>query len=96
MERYGQVLLIAMPIFLGLVFFEKWYLKLKQNKLTEISDSYHLHLFGIMQLMRFNCNYEEFKATVKGVNEQGLLQLVHENGEEKSYDIKSLSFIIHS
>lgn len=25
MERYGQVLLIAMPIFLGLVFFEKWY-----------------------------------------------------------------------
>ena len=78
------------------VFFEKWYLKLKQNKLTEISDSYHLHLFGIMQLMRFNCNYEEFKATVKGVNEQGLLQLVHENGEEKSYDIKSLSFIIHS
>lgn len=25
MERYGQILLIAMPIFLGLVFFEKWY-----------------------------------------------------------------------
>lgn len=25
MERYGQILLIAMPLFLGLVLFEKWY-----------------------------------------------------------------------
>jgi alkylglycerol monooxygenase len=25
MERYGEILLIAMPAFLLLVFFEKWY-----------------------------------------------------------------------
>lgn len=76
------------------VFFEKWYLKLKQNKLKEIDEQYHAYLFGIHQSMRFKQDTEEFNARIKGVSEQGLLQLIHENGEEKSYDIKTLSFVM--
>lgn len=76
------------------IHFEKWYLRLKQNKLSEIDDHYHQHLFGMNQFMVFKQNQKEFKARVKGVSEQGLLQLIHENGEEKGYDIKSLTFVI--
>lgn len=76
------------------VYFEKWYLRLKQNKLNEIDHQYHQHLFGMNQLMVFKQNQNEFKARVSGVSEQGLLQLIHENGEEKSYDIKTLSFLV--
>lgn len=52
MERYGQVLLIAMPIFLGLVFFEKWYGWRKGNDTLRTMDMISSLSSGITNVVK--------------------------------------------
>lgn len=75
-------------------YFEKWYLKLKQDKFNEINAAYLNHLFGINRLQNFKQNSINFKGTIKDVNEQGLLIVQLENGIEKSFEIKEISLVI--
>lgn len=74
--------------------FEKWYLKLKQNKLDEIKQTYLKHLFGYNQTLSFMQNSTQFNAVVAGVNENGFLQLRLENGSIREFEIKEISFVI--
>ena len=44
--------------------------------------------------MKFKHNNVLFRGTIKGVSEQGLLQILMENNIEKSFEIKEISFVI--
>lgn len=76
------------------IYLEKWYLKLKQNKFAEINEAYLKDLLGINEVMKFKHNNVLFRGTIKGVSEQGLLQILMENNIEKSFEIKEISFVI--
>lgn len=76
------------------VHFEKWYLKLKQNKFEEINNHYHRHLFGMNSKTLFQNHNGQFAALVLGVNENGLLRLETDDKTEKSYEIKEVSFVL--
>ncbi len=76
------------------VYLEKWYLKLKQNKITEINEAYLKYLLGINNKMKFKHNNIVFNGVVIGVSEQGLLEVLMENNIKRSFDIKEITFII--
>lgn len=75
------------------VHFEKWYLRLKKAEFKLIDETYHNLLFTLNTESMFEKNGTRFKATVKGVDESGLLVLKLADGNLKSFDIKEVSFI---
>lgn len=75
-------------------YFEKWYLILKQGRMEEVNIAYLNRLYGYNQLCKFSEKGQVFEATIKNVNELGLLELEINDGSIIHYDIKQLSFII--
>jgi len=73
---------------------EKYYLQLKNNKFKEILKVYLSHLFGLNNWINFEINNTKKLCLVKGINNTGLLVLEDELGEEKSYDVKELKWLI--
>ncbi len=73
--------------------FEKWYLRLKKGELKLIDEAYQNLLFRLNTEADFEQNGTRFKATVQGVNENGLLVLKLQDGNLKTFDIKEVSFI---
>lgn len=73
--------------------FEKWYLRLKRSEFAVIDETYLTHLFGTNALNTFEKDGKQFRATVKGVNETGLLLLETESKEIRTFDVKDVTFI---
>lgn len=75
---------------------EKWYLKLKENKLSEIDHSYFQKNFGLKQQLNFkDQNQRTFSGEIKEIREDGKLGLLKENASEITYfDIKELTFLL--
>lgn len=73
--------------------FEKWYFRLKKAEYNSIDEAYKKLLFGLNTEAAFEQNGISFNATVKGVNESGLLLLKLPDGSQKSFDIKEVNFI---
>jgi BirA family biotin operon repressor/biotin-[acetyl-CoA-carboxylase] ligase len=73
---------------------EKWYLKLKALKFSEIDEHYLNRLFGINQLCLFSdINNNEFNATIIGIDHAGKLILQHTDGNLYYYEVKEVKLI---
>lgn len=75
---------------------EKWYFKLKENKLAEIDASYFERLYGLNQQHVFwDQTKKEFLAEIKDVRLDGKLGLlISESQELKYFDVKELSWVL--
>lgn len=75
---------------------EKWYFKLKENKLSEIDEVYFQKLFGLNERQCFlDKNRQEFSAQIKEVRQDGKLGLLISGSQEMEYfDIKELTWVI--
>lgn len=75
------------------VYLEKWYFKLKEQKLTFIDESYMNCLFGIHQTLNFtDANHKSFSGKILGVTKGGLLNIELEDLSIKKFDIKEIKF----
>lgn len=74
---------------------EKWYFKLKENKLPEIDLTYFEKLYGLNMLLRFlDKNEQVFSAQIKEVNLDGKLGLfIPESQKTEYFDIKELKWL---
>jgi BirA family biotin operon repressor/biotin-[acetyl-CoA-carboxylase] ligase len=73
---------------------EKWYLKLKASKYSEIDEHYLHHLFGLNQLNLFiDSKNKEFNATIVGINSDGKLVLQHTDGNLYYYEVKEVKLV---
>ncbi|MBC7696429.1 MAG: biotin--[acetyl-CoA-carboxylase] ligase [Burkholderiales bacterium] len=74
---------------------EKWYLKLKEQKLHLIDSTYLSILFGINQKLMFeNSNGISFRGEPTGVSNEGKLIVILEDSTSKEFDIRELKFLI--
>lgn len=74
---------------------EKWYLKLKQQKLVFIDDSYLAVLFGMKKTIPFNDSVgNRFEGKIVGVSNNGKLKIELSNSVEKEFDMKEVKFLI--
>lgn len=74
---------------------EKWYLKLKQQKLVFIDDSYLAVLFGMNKTIPFNDSVgNRFEGKIVGVSNNGKLKIQLSNSVEKEFDMKEVKFLI--
>ncbi len=73
---------------------EKWYLKLKALKFSEIDEHYINRLFGMNQRCLFSdINNNEFNATIIGIDPTGKLILQHSNGKLYYYEVKEVKLV---
>lgn len=73
-------------------YFEKWYLKLKANKLEEIDKNYLNHLFKINELADFTDTRagNHFKAKITNVTIEGKLTLQLEDNSKIDFELKEV------
>ena len=77
------------------VHLEKWYFKLKEQKLDLIDDNYLNCLFGIRQSVNFtDSNNVSFVGKILGVTKNGLLNLELTDLSVKKFDIKEIKFLL--
>jgi len=74
---------------------EKWYFKLKENKLDFIHSNYLSHLFGLNQIHHFIDNSgHSLNAKIINVEENGKLLVKNANNDFLSFDIKEVKMSI--
>ncbi len=74
---------------------EKWYLKLKENKLDLIHSVYLSHLFGLNETVHFMDNSgQNFYAEIINVEENGKLLVRNTDEELLTFDIKEVKMIL--
>lgn len=70
-----------------------YYFDLKKGKNKAINEAYLSNLLGFNDTMVFNEKGVLFKAKINGVNELGQLLLELENGYERAYSFKEVSWL---
>lgn len=74
---------------------EKWYLKLKEQKMSLIDDCYLKCLFGMHQVLTFaDSNNFSFSGKILGVAKGGKLTLELIDLSIKEFDIKEIKFLV--
>lgn len=74
-------------------YFEKHYLELKNNKLSNIKETYLKHFFRLHNWMDFEIDGTVKTMFVKGVSEEGLLWLKTKNDQSCYLDVKDVKWI---
>ncbi len=73
---------------------EKWYLKLKANKLEEIDLCYFNNLFGLNKSNSFlEAGNIDFDASIHAISIDGKLILKLTNGDLRSFEVKEVKMI---
>ena len=73
---------------------EKWYLRLKANKFSEIDSEYLNNLFGLHKVCSFlDLENKAIDATISSVTLGGKLELKLMNGDFCQFDIKEIKMI---
>lgn len=75
------------------VYFEKWYLCLREQKYKEINATYLKNVYGLNTICSFEQDGKTFKALVKDINENGFLVLEDEEKQIKQFDIKGIKWL---
>ncbi len=72
---------------------EKWYLKLKTNKILDINDAYLQKLFGLNMALTFcDENENKFIGTIVNVDSLGKLEVIV-NNKKTAFDLKQIRFL---
>ena len=58
-----------------------------------LNSDYLLHLYRLGKLHRYVANGSAFDATITGVNNYGMLEMLAANGEHKTFGFKEVKFI---
>lgn len=74
-------------------YFEKYYLELKNNKLSRIKESYLKHFFRLNNWMDFEIAGNVQTMFVEGVSDDGLLWLKNKNGRDSFLDVKAVKWV---
>jgi BirA family biotin operon repressor/biotin-[acetyl-CoA-carboxylase] ligase len=75
--------------------FEKWYLKLKEQKTNVIDEAYLKYLFGVGEQLNFiDVNGAKFFGKILGVTKSGKLMIELGSNIIKEFDVKELKFIL--
>lgn len=72
--------------------FENYYLKLKSGNFEGLLKTYYSHFYKRNELIDFIINNQSKKLIVKGINEQGFLNLQDSDGKDSFYDIKEVKW----
>ena len=76
-------------------YLEKWYLKLKANKLSEIDSEYLNNLFGLHKVCSFlDLENKVIDATISSISLDGKLILKLNDELLKSYDVKEIKLVL--
>lgn len=73
---------------------EKYYLQLESGSKTELHVLYLEKLFGLGQSRAFADAEGSFTGIIRGINENGELQIEKESGRIQSYSFKEVTFLI--
>jgi len=73
--------------------FEKYYLQLKNNKLSLIKEAYLKHFFRLNKWMEFEIEGTLTTMFVQGVSEEGLLWLKSKNDHSVYLDVKQVKWV---
>lgn len=71
---------------------EKYYFKLRQNKLEEVDALYHSSLYRKNVLTQFKTENHFFEGIITGVNNEGKL-IISVNGSEQKFSVKEIIFL---
>ena len=71
---------------------EKYYFLLRGYNFKEIDGLYHKHLFGLGEDKNFIVNGTTFKGVIKGVGEDGLLD-IEVDGGIRAFEVKQIEFV---
>lgn len=72
---------------------EQRYLQSKRKDYEGIQSVYLQRLYRLNQPALFDIGGKKIKGTITGVSEEGRLQLLHEEGDLRSYDLKEIRFL---
>ncbi|MBW6497474.1 MAG: biotin--[acetyl-CoA-carboxylase] ligase [Bacteroidales bacterium] len=72
----------------------KWYGMLRNGQLRNIQKVYLEHLMGLNEKGRFKAGKETFAGTITGVDQYGRLQILDENQQNLTFDIKEVQFLL--
>ena len=75
-------------------FLESRYLQLKAGKTDVLKKVYLNSLYRFNEFHHYKAGNKNFIAKITGITEEGKLILEKENGEDKSFDIKEIAFVI--
>ncbi|MFC2087095.1 biotin--[acetyl-CoA-carboxylase] ligase [Bacteroidota bacterium] len=76
-----------------LLFFEKWYMKLKEAQYTLIQEEYYKHFDKLGEYQLFEDENGQFSGKITGVDKKGFLIVEKENKELKKYAFKQINFL---
>lgn len=72
----------------------RWYGLLRSGKHHQIKQAYLEHLLGLNEKLRFRSGEESFAGTITGVDQYGRLQILHENQQPLTFDIKEVQMLL--
>ena len=72
---------------------EKWYSVLRISNFKKLNDDYASALFRNGINSEFEKEGNQFWGSITGVNAEGKLQIVHEDGSLSLYNNKEIKFI---
>ncbi len=75
-----------------LTYLEKWYLQLKNGKMTFILDQYHRHLMWRGEVRTFRSSGTEFDGEIIGIDKHGNLT-INQSGTLQTFGIKEVEFL---
>ncbi|MFL5765700.1 MAG: biotin--[acetyl-CoA-carboxylase] ligase [Bacteroidia bacterium] len=72
---------------------EAYYLQLRSGKTEQLSELYLSRLYRMGEWGNFRSGEEIFLGRIKGVSGSGKLLLERQNGDDREYDLKEISFV---
>ena len=72
---------------------ESRYLQLKANQLNQINVDYLKALYRFGEFHEYESDSKKFRAKISGIEEDGKIFLIHENGHSEKYDLKEVRFL---
>ncbi len=72
----------------------QWYEELRSEVIQKIQKTYLEHLMGLNKCMRFRAAQETFAGVITGVDLYGRLQILCENQQLQTFDIKEVQLLL--
>jgi BirA family biotin operon repressor/biotin-[acetyl-CoA-carboxylase] ligase len=71
---------------------EQGYIQLKKGKWNEIKAEYLMHLYRMNIWANYSSNEEQFLGKIVGIDAEGKLEIILEDGELLTFGLKEISF----
>ncbi len=72
---------------------EQGYIQLKKGNWKEIKSEYLHHLFLKDRVAKFSSDGKEFSGIITGINQEGMLKICLQNGDQALFGLKEVRFL---